>query len=219
MNSLVDNNLNFYNSRNNYHMYNRNNIKPKKNTWSSINWADLWSAKTDYLEYQISQIGLKHSEIKDSFSYYIGLSETSIQLASTVQTNIPKTISHKRINHDDTYFELYNPLNIIIDSRVRDAAEYFKDSFFNNYDINNEINHFITNTNLSKEEHILFLARMIYPTYYFDLYEEIIRGNLKDEEIKNITKLSNDYENLLKKLYKYYKNRYKIQPIEWLDRY
>jgi hypothetical protein len=60
---------------------------------------------------------------------------------------------------------------------------------------------------------------MIYPTYYFDLFEDVISGNADDKQIKKITGLSDEYELLLKKLYNYYKSVFKIQPIEWLERY
>ena len=197
-----------------------NKKSQNKFTTSTINWADLWSTKNDYLEYQISQLGQKHLNLRNSFSYYIGLGETSIQLVNTIPLdNIPNVISHRRINNDDTFFELYNPLNMIVDSRVRDMAEYFKNCFFNGKNIVNELNHFLTHTNLNETEHLLFLARMIYPTYYFDLFEDVISEKVDDKQIKKITDLSGDYEILLKYLYNYYKSIFKIQPIEWLERY
>ena len=36
---------------------------------------------------------------------------------------------------------------------------------------------------LTKSEIIMFLARMLYPTYYFDIFEEIITGRQKDKKI------------------------------------
>jgi len=196
---------------------NSNNKKPP--LLQRDNWNVLWQDKNDYLEYQINQLGQKYKNLRDSFSYYIGMGETSIALVLSLPTNSIKTISHKRINSDDTVFDLYNPLNLIIDNRVRDLAEYFKTSFFNNKNIIHELNHFITNSNLNKTEHLLFLARMLYPTYYFDLFENVISGKKDDAEIKKITRLTSDYERLLKNLYKYYKNIFNIQPIEWLDKY
>ena len=201
--------LSFFNLR-----INRNN----KKTIENQNWAILWEEKNDYLEYLMSQIGQKYPQLRESFSYYIGLGETSIQLANTIiMDNIPKIVAHKRIKSDDTLFEIYNPLNFIIDSRVRDIAEYFKSAFFNNEDIDNDLKNFLANKVLTKEEHILFFARMLYPTYYFDLFEDIISEKKNEKEIKKITKLVTNYEILLKKIYLHYKKTIRIIPIEWLE--
>lgn len=191
----------------------------KNSLFERVSWGNLWANKNDYLEYQISQLGQKHEELRDSFSYYIGLGETATQLVNSLSMDGIKVIAHKRINSDDTFFDLYNPLNLIVDSRTRDMAEYFKTSFFSGKDISAELNHFLKVSNLSENEHLLFLARMLYPTYYFDLFEDIISGKIEDKEIKKITDLSSDYEILLKKLYRYYKSLFNIQPIEWLDKY
>ena len=174
-NLFVDQNLSIHNGFLSYPI-GSNQRNKNKSVATTINWADLWSKKNDYLEYQINQLGQKHLNLRNSFSYYVGLGETSIQLVNNIPLdNIPNVISHRRINNDDTFFELYNPLNMIVDSRVRDVAEYFKNSFFNGKNIVNELNHFLTHTNLNETEHLLFLARMIYPTYYFDLFEDVIK--------------------------------------------
>lgn len=183
-----------------------------------IDWGELWSNKNDYLEYQISQLGQKHPIIRDSFSYFIGLGETSIQLVNSLPSdNVIKVVAHKRINVSDTLFDLYNPLNLIVDSRVRDAAEYFKNNFFNGKSIDDELNYFLMYYNLSGTEYLLFLARMLYPTYYFDLYEDIISGNKDDDDMKKIIDKVDDYEMLLRKLYQYCKSILRISPIEWLE--
>ena len=112
-----------------------NIVKAKKK-----NWTKIWSDKNDYLEFQISELGKKHPIIRESFSYYIGLAETAIALTNEVQNNeITYVYSHKRINRDDTLLEFYNPLNITVDARVRDIAEYLKSAFFNDFDIREEL--------------------------------------------------------------------------------
>lgn len=182
------------------------------------NWGYLWEQKNDYFEYLMSQIGQKHPNLRESFSYYIGLGETSIQLVNMInKDNIPKIIAHKRIKSTDSIFEIYNPINFIIDNRVRDVAEYFKSAFFNNKDIINDLNSFLLNTNLTESEYLLFLARMLYPTYYFDIFEDIINDHKDEEEIKKITDLVDNYEVLLKQIYSYYKTKINIMPIEWLE--
>lgn len=217
---------NNYSNHNNWILHNSNThfIITKNNLQNSKlernNIGNLWATKNDYLEYQISQLGNKYNLLKNSFSYYIGLGETAISLINTITNNQPKTICHKRIKKDDTIFDFYNPLNIIIDVKTRDIAEYIKTDFFSNtskININKNLNKFLHNNQLTPKEHITFLARMLYPTYYFDLFEEIISGKESEEKIKKITTLSSEYEILLRNLYKYYRKTINIEPIEWLE--
>jgi len=179
-------------------------------------WFKLWCDKIDYFEYQVNQLGKKHPMIRDSFSYYVGLAENGITLFK--QGNISNlVVSHRRIYYSDTLYELYNPLNLIIDLRVRDVCEYFKSSFFNNIDILDDVKRYIQLNRLANNEQVLFFSRMLYPSYYFDVYEKIMAKVLNDDEIKKIINLVDDYELFLKSLYMYLKNS-NFPDIEWLNK-
>lgn len=181
------------------------------------NWYNLWTEKVDYLEYQISQIGKKYPLMRKSLSYYIGLSENAITLIRSIPNeNLFYALSHRRINYNDTIQELYNPLNFIVDIRIRDICEYFKNSFFNKKEIESELFAFLDTNNLNYNESCYFLARMLFPTYYFDMYEKIINNEIDEIKINNIIQLSFDYEKLIKKLYFYLKNKVNIPTLEWL---
>ncbi len=177
-------------------------------------WSLLWTNKVDYLEYQLSQIGRKYPLIRDSFNYYIGLAENAIILVNnTDKKNINLSLSHRRISNNA--FDLYNPLNIIIDVRIRDICEYFKYCFFNGIDISQELELFLNYNRLDINEGKLFLARMLFPTYYFDLYEKIIDNEIDEREIKKITIKADNYEKILKQIYYHFKNNQ--LNIEWLE--
>ena len=49
-----------------------------------------------------------------------------------------------------------------------------------------DIYYYIKNNNLTYDESILFLARMIYPSYYFDIYDEIIKERETEDKINLI---------------------------------
>ena len=188
-----------------------NNIRIPSTKLKMSDWEELWSKKMDYFEYQISQIGKKYPLIRESFNYYLGLAE----LAISIINNIPKKdlylcLSHRRIE------DIYNPLNLIVDYRVRDVSEYFKKNFFENKDIVEELNLFLFNNNLSVNELLCFLARMLFPTYYFDIYEKIITDKISEEEIKKITIKVDEYEKILKKIYLHLKINSNLQ-IFWLE--
>ena len=178
------------------------------------NWYTLWTNKIDYFEYQINQIGKKYPIIRESFNYYIGLAETAISLIKSINNEgMYLSLSHKRINNA---FDLYNPLNLIIDVRVRDICEYFKFCFFENKNVFKELELFLDYNKLSYNESVYFLARMLFPTYYFDLYEKIIVNEVKEEEIKKIISKVDKYEKLLKYIYLNFKNNNLY--IDWLEK-
>lgn len=184
-----------------------------------INWGELWARKNDYLEYQLSQLGNKYPYLRESLSYFIGLGETSIQIFNLLNLeNIPIVVSHKRLKYKDTLFDFYNPLNLLYDFRVRDISEYLKSYFFTGENILPLINLYILNANLSYEECLIFLARLLYPTYYFDLFESIINGETSEVEIKKITKKVIEFEKFIKDFYHYIRSVFNIPIIEWLER-
>lgn len=182
------------------------------------NWEILWAEKNDYLEYLMKECGVKYQILKDSFAYFIGLAETAISILNiTEKEEINYVYSHKRIDKTQTTFDLYNPLNITVDLKTRDAAEYFKQSFFKGENIEDEITKYLTNSNLTKYEYISFLSRLLYPTYYFDLFEQLINEKHVEKQIEMQIKKIDKYELLLKKIYNYYKSFINIYQIEWLE--
>lgn len=193
-------------------------LKPRQQQW-----YELWIRKIDYFEYQVNQLGKKHPLIRESFSYFVGLSENAIALVR----NIPKAetiVAHTRITQDDTLFDLYNPLNLIIDSKVRDACEYFKSCFFNTNGpleeemLFDDIKYYIQNNRLTVDECLLFLGRMIYPSYYFDIYEVILQNNDKEKSLLKIISKVDEYEYLLQQIYLYLRTIMNVPEIEWLEK-
>jgi hypothetical protein len=183
-------------------------------------WWTLWTNKIDYFEYQVNQFGIKYPLIRETFSYFVGLAETSIALYknSNIITNEYLYLSHKRIKKGYLQDDLYNPLNIVLDFRMRDACEYFKDCFFNDDNIYNDVITYINNNHFSNQEVILFLTRMIYPSYYFDIYEDILSSKTDEKSLERIIFRISSYESFIKKLYLTLKNYYNIPNIEWLNK-
>ena len=177
-------------------------------------WYYLWTNKVDYLEYQISQIGKKYSLIRESFSYYIGLAENAISLIKGVSNKNFYSLTHKRIEYNYTTYDLYNPLNFNIDLRIRDVCEYFKSCFFNDINVNEQVRLYLFYNKLNYEESCCFMARMLFPTYYFDMYEKIITGESDDSSLKNIINKANEYEKLLREINLYLN----LNSIDWLKK-
>jgi hypothetical protein len=186
-----------------------------------VNWVKMWTQKIDYYEYQISQLGKKYPILCDSLSYFIGLGENAISYIINNQIqddNSYPVVSHKRIRVTDGSIDFYNPLNFVVDSRVRDIAEYIKNCFYNNTFNFYEIKSFFQISNFSKNEFILLFSRLLFPTFYFDMYDEIINNNYSEEKILDIIDKTYEYEELLFSIYKFivYEKKVQIEPIEWI---
>ena len=199
-------------------------IKKQDIILDKSNWPLLWENKNDYLEYQVSQFGIKYPVICETFSYYIGLAENAILYAKNTNIELKPdisdylTISHKRITNQTTLFDLYNPLEFIIDLNVRNVAEYIKFKFFyNRENLWEEINVFFEQNNVSSYGARMLFARLLYPTYYFDLYDEIMSDeNYDEKKLITIIDKQEEYEEFLSDIYHYISRNYSIPAVEWL---
>ena len=187
-----------------------------------VNWGKLWSDKIDYLENLIYENGKKFPLLVDSFNYFVGLAENAISYFNNIfiSDDLKYSISHKRIKIGDTVEQLYNPLNIIFDYRVRDLAEYIKISFFNNNDnIFTEINNYLKNNNLNLVEVKLLISRILYPSFYFDFYEDILICDRDEKIILNIISNLNSYEKYLDNVISFFRFFYNVDDVLWLKKY
>lgn len=195
------------------------NILYKENL--NINWGELWERKIDYLEDLINENGKKYPLIVDSFNYFVGMAENAISYFYTINIdkNYKYSISHKVIKYDDTIDSLYNPFNIIFDYKVRDVAEYIKNSYFNNNkNINEELLLYLNNNNLTIMEIKLLVSRLLYPSFYFEMYEDILIDNKEEKILLNIISKLDDYEQYLSNIISFFNSKYGIEEIEWLKK-
>ena len=181
-------------------------------------WKKLWKEKIDYYEFQMSQLGHKYKVIKNIFDYYIGLSETAINLLNYINKNdIRFYMCHRRIIQNEKLDDFFNPQTFVVDNLSRDIAEYIKINYFTkNIDLD-EIYNCLNILNFNATEYILLLSRLIYPSYFFDLYDQVIQGNVREESLDLYIKKNTSYEIFLKKIYYYVKSKFKIPEIEWLE--
>lgn len=182
-----------------------------------VNWVNLWCTHIDYIENTILNNYSKYGDLSNTVSYYIGLGENAIELLNISNIkNIDKYITHKRVKYNMDLTELYNPLLIVIDTRVRDIAEYIKSEFFYS-DINyNDIYNQILSFNLNNDEYILLFSRLLYPSYFFDLCDDAINGKYDMNKFNNIVGKVDEYEKFLKWIYLKIKKTTYIYDIDWL---
>lgn len=197
-------------------MLNSNDSIMDNNIIGRTDWVKLWSLKIDYFEYQIGHLIKKYPYIYNTVDYYIGLGENAIEYIkelSEEKMNTNLSVTHRRIGANSTLFDLYNPLNLVIDYKVRDIAEYIKDVFFNSdIDVYKILNELFSKAIFDKPTLSLLFSRLLFPSYYFDLYENILEMDLNENIILNIIKKSTSYEKFLYFLMQ----NWSLYKIEWL---
>ena len=186
------------------------------------NWINLWMNKIDYLEYHHEQNALKYPLLSSCFYYFVGLTENAISyLQQAIIKFVPDkidigVISHSKIGINDTISVLYDPQNIIIDHKARDLGEYIKLSFFkDNFNIFDELDTYFQHNYFSIYGIHLLLARILYPSFFFDVYDAIIYHEENESSILKITSRINEYEHYLSDIWHYFHKYYHIQDIEW----
>lgn len=188
--------------------------------------SDLWIKKVDYYKEQISNFGYGKSELLCSFNYFSGLAENAIQLVLLAEKNNingKKFITHKRIYYPNYYINYYDPTNLTIDYYVRDIAGYIKSYYFESefHDIK-KIRGILKQNIRTENDLLITYARVLYPTYYFDIFEDyIISENIENEAIKQkVNKIvikSKEYLQYIRDVFKEYLDYNVIPKIEWLN--
>lgn len=187
------------------------------------NWGTLWSEKIDYFEYQVRELSIEKDVVKNSFSYYVGMAENAISYVNNTNMKYGGdayriVLSHRRVFYPNYKLNYLNPLSFVFDLEVRDIAEYLKAMFFKK-DISfclDELSSYLKIRHLSLYEYQMLYARLLYPTYYFDVYEGVMNKNGDEEQLVNIIKKCDSYEEFLKKAYLEISKYAKIDKIEWI---
>ena len=191
-----------------YNSYRSPNIK-ELDSLKRNNWSLLWSVKVDYIEYQVSHLIHKYPILYKTVNYYIGLSENAIMAFNMLNVHEELYISHRRLN------DVFDPTELVIDYKVRDISEYIKNTFFYKEDSYDEMINYIRTLRLEKMDYMLLYIRLLFPSYYFDMYYEILNGR-REEDILLITSKASLYEKMLKDVYNIFKTYVNIINISWL---
>ena len=180
------------------------------------NWSVLWSNKIDFIQYQFTQMKHKFPVLDSAIDYYIGVWENAISYYNdNVNFDTIKYVCHKRISINTDLLEFLNPLNFVIDYKERDIGDYLKSFVINkNYSLSSFDSIF---NSLNRNSVILLVCRILFPSYFFDLYEQIIIDKKEENMIKEIIDRRDNIINLLKYIFNRYEN-YNIPYIDWIKK-
>ena len=179
-------------------------------------WGLSWSNKIDFIEYQFNQIKNKYPILENYIDYYIGMWENAISyFNNNVTFNSKKYICHKRVSVNMSLYDFLNPLNFVVDYKERDIGEYLKSYVTSkNFSLNLFDNYF---NNFSRESIILLISRLLFPSYFFDIYENIVIDNIKENEISNIISKNKNIISFLKYIFNRLRN-VNIPYIDWIKK-
>lgn len=184
------------------------------------NWGKLWSEKLDYMEYQLNHNVKKHPILYDSFGYYAGMCENAISYFYNNGLDKVKPINricHRRIITNNTNYQLYHPMNIIVDNRVRDIAEYLKYNF-KDKNILDFLYEYIVSSKLEYHEILLLYIRLLYPSFYFDLFQENLLNKKTDLDIEYFLENTKNYELFLHNAYLVLSQFAGMEEIAWIKK-
>lgn len=184
------------------------------------NWEILWGNKIDYYELQIKENSKKYPLIRESFDYFIGMGELAITyLVNTKLEDKPTIYDNKVLSHNSMYSSLYDPSNIILDHKARDLAEYIKYSFWtNNQNIFKELTEYFRHNYYSSYGVRVLFSRILYPSFYFELYDQIIIGKKEEKELNSIISKITEYEIYLYNIYIFLRQLYNIPEINYIKK-
>lgn len=183
----------------------------------------LWDQRLEYIQNQclvnLNFDNESHLALYEYCHYAIGLALNALQYLSDIKIdfNNPKyisTLTHRRIKSIDK-FELFNPFNLIIDHSSRDLAELYKNDLIS-FDTLMQICAYY-NYNIDEYEYLL--ARLFYPTFIFDVIEDIATENVAYDYNQQIYFAIAKQNKQIDKIKEYYTNILKyinIRPINWL---
>ena len=195
------------------------NIEVDSNKYKKLdksNWSSSWSNKIDFIEYQFNQMRHKYLLIDSYIDYYIGLWENAISyFNNNASDNNKKYICHKRIPINMDLYEFLNPLNFVVDFKERDIAEYLK-SFVINKNFSLVLFDKYLN-GIPRESIILIISRLLFPSYFFDLYENIIIDKVSENKIIEIVNKNSNIIILLKHIFNRLANM-NIPYIDWIKK-
>lgn len=229
-----ENNILFYEDNNYYVLMKLPNIKNRlitindilkfnyvpKNNYNLIDksmWNSNWEKKIDYIEYQFSQMSKKYKNISKGINYYIGIWENAISYYNdnvSIKQEV-KFVCHKRLEVNTDLLEFLNPLNFVIDYKERDLGDYLKSYIINEKYTFDKLKSILNTLSHDKNDVSRFISRIMFPSFYFDLYEKIIINEEDDKEILFLYNKINNYEEFLKFVFKYYKTL-GIPYLTWL---
>ena len=199
------------------HYHNSPSEIPFTTTYLSSLWEEKISSIEEKILPSIRVDDFAYQKIMVAAIYALGLAENALQYLTEIAIDYgkeiaPLTLSHRRLESLDT-ITVFDPLNFILDSPIRDLAEAWKYKVIST----TELFQILPSYQLSIKEISLLFARMLFPTRFFDLLEKHYgeRVDVRKQILAYYRTMNQDLLEL-QKVEKIFVNQYGIRPISWL---
>ena len=152
-------------------------LKTKNNNQYKTNYYSIWKRKIEFFEKYYYDYYKKEEY---DFEYYNGLSYNALNIVKMINyLNITYGISYNRFYNIKTMYDLDNPLYKKYGPIINSIGEYIKyEYFFKNREVNYEK---IFDIPLTIDDYYYLVARLLFPTYFYDLF----KNNEKYDLISN----------------------------------
>ncbi|MDQ0257640.1 spore coat protein YutH [Evansella vedderi] len=219
----------------------------KKERKEFVPWKERWERRLDQLEnWYIHIVREKKKNKFDeefciTYPYFMGLTENAIQLMTDVYFDVPQasinpyhTICHLRFQEsswltveEGAPSRIKVPTDFIYDHFTRDLGEYVRHLWVNygwteecKKEITTFLNDYESMYKLSTAEQIQLMARLMFPSHYFDSVEKYYQtyDNKDKEQCLAYFKQTEKYEELILFVAERFRsrNQYLVVP-EWLS--
>ena len=194
---------------------------PSEIPYTTTYLSSLWEEKINSIEQKILPSirvdDFAYQRIMVAAIYALGLAENALQYLTEIAIDYgkeisPLTLSHRRLESLDSH-TVFDPLNLILDSPIRDIAEAWKYKVITT----TELLQILPTYQLSIKEVSLLFARMLFPTRFFDLLEKHYgeRVDVRKQILAYYREMNQDLLEL-KKVEQLLVKNYGIRPISWL---
>lgn len=194
---------------------------PSEIPYTTTYLSSLWEEKINSIEQKILASirvdDFAYQKIMVAAIYALGLAENALQYLTEIAIDYgkeisPLTLSHRRLESLDSH-TVFDPLNLILDSPIRDIAEAWKYKVITT----TELLQILPTYQLSIKEVSLLFARMLFPTRFFDLLEKHYgeRVDVRKQILAYYREMNQDLLEL-KKVEQLLVKNYGIRPISWL---
>lgn len=194
---------------------------PSEIPYTTTYLTSLWEEKINSIEQKILPSirvdDFAYQKIMVAAIYALGLAENALQYLTEIAIDYgkeisPLTLSHRRLESLDSH-TVFDPLNLILDSPIRDIAEAWKYKVITT----TELLQILPTYQLSIKEVSLLFARMLFPTRFFDLLEKHYgeRVDVRKQILAYYREMNQDLLEL-KKVEQLLVKNYGIRPISWL---
>ena len=178
----------------------------------------LWQSRMEKSETEgVSSLridGMYYSSNLEVSMFALGLCQNAIQYLSELIDDYGSlvgdvTVTHRRLKNLNS-FDFFDPFNFIIDHPIRDYVELYKNNAVEFLDLVSILEFYRMDTKIAT----LFMARLMYPSEILDALEENV--DKKDKSFKINYSIEKEVLKI-KKAYLYFKKKYNIRPIYWLE--